>query len=151
MPIAGGADSACVLALAIGIGIIVWIAAHAYGRRPAEDGGNRTESAFTRDVGPRANWPWLSPGLGLLSLLIAVLSAGLAHGAPPQDGGDCLDVCVAPSGPDLLSGARGVAFAAAAAAGIFGALALRDPSARVVGVAGLTLAATAALVALVAV
>jgi hypothetical protein len=131
----------------IAAGIVACIAAYAYGHRAAEDGGDGAESALTREVGPRSYWPWLSPGLGLLSLIIALLSVGAAGGRTHTDG-DCLDVCLVPSAADLASGLRGVGLAAAAVAGIVGALALRDASARIVAVTGLVLAGAAGLLTL---
>ena len=130
--------------LVIAIGIVAWIAARAYSSPPAEDGGGQPH--LTRDVGPRSNWPWLSPSLGLLGLLVSLLSIGLADGANQPDAEDCLDVCVGPNGADVITGLRAVGLAAAAAAGIIGALALRDPAARVVAAIGLALAGAAALV-----
>jgi hypothetical protein len=96
-------------------------------------------------VGPKADWPWASPGLGVVAVLLGMLCLGFAQGpndSSPDEG--CLDICFVPSADALNMLLRDATLLVAAIAGIVGALALRDERARRVGVAGLSLAAVAA-------
>lgn len=97
-------------------------------------------------VGPKQDWPWIAPGLGVLATLVGALSLAVAQG-PTSDNPDegCLDVCVVPTVDAINSVLRGATLFLAAVAAIVGALAMRDERARWVGVAGLSLAAVAAI------